>query len=64
MNLVSLFNFHLVPWIATIAVVLAVLCAAFLLGSVVLGGAATIPGAADGPLTAPFRWAPLARGLA
>jgi hypothetical protein len=61
MNPVSLSIFHLAPRItALVALVVLAWCAAVLLGSVMsdLAVASQVP--TDGPLLAPFRWAPLA----
>ena len=53
-----------VPGLVLIAALAALVwCAVTLLVSVASGDVATVVTPADGPLLAPFRWAPLARNL-
>ena len=65
MNPVYLSIYHRAPRIVgLVALVALVCCAVVLLVSVAPGLIAAAPPPTDGPLLAPFRWAPLAGNLA
>ena len=64
MNPVYLSIYHRAPRIIGLVALVALACyAAVLLVSVASGPTAAAPPSTEGPLLAPFRWAPLAGGL-